>query len=356
LNPRPPGYEPGELPDCSTPRRTPSLAAAHSCEQWLTELQAPRRSGRPAAAPSSRVGGGDAQGVAVGSRAAPIMTRASHFVGRHALISGGSTGIGAAAARSLASRGAGVTLIARREDVLGRAAAEISGEHPGVRVRTLPLDVTDERAVAHLIARELAEQPADLLVNSAGIVHAGRFLETEPERFRALMETNYFGTLWMVRAVVPHFRERGRGHVVNVSSVAALEGVYAYSAYCASKFAVYGLSQSLRAELRPAGIGVSVVLPPNTDTPMLEAERALIPSELRPAYDSFRVLSATQVAEALVKGIDGGRFEIFPGIDNRLTARLHRLSPAPLRAYLDWRVRRELARRSQGGKPPSWFS
>jgi 3-dehydrosphinganine reductase len=273
------------------------------------------------------------------------MTRSSHFAGKHALISGGSAGIGAAVARSLAARGAGVTLIARREDVLARAAAEIAAEYADARVRTLSLDVTDERAVAAAIAREVTTRPVDLLVNSAGIVHAGRFLETEPERFRALMETNYFGTLWMVRAIVPHFRERARGHVVNVASVAALEGVYGYSAYCGSKFAVYGLSQALRAELRPAGIGVSVVLPPNTDTPMLEAERALIPPELRPVYESFRVLSATQVAEALVQGVERGRFEILPGIDNRLTARLHRLSPAPLRAYLDWRVRRELAGR-----------
>jgi short-subunit dehydrogenase len=223
--------------------------------------------------------------------------------------------------------------------------ALISGEHPGAGVRTLSLDVTDEHAVAEAIPRELAEQPADLLVNSAGIVHAGRFLETESAQFRAVMETNYFGALWMARAVVPHFRERGRGHLVNVASLAALEGIYGYSAYCGSKFAVYGLSQALRAELRPSGIAVSVVLPPNTDTPMLEAERALIPPEMSPVYDSFRVSSATEVAEALLRGVARGRFEVIPGFDNRLMDRLHRLSPAPMRAYLDWRVRRELAHR-----------
>jgi 3-dehydrosphinganine reductase len=144
---------------------------------------------------------------------------------------------------------------------------------------------------------------------------------------------------------VPHFRERGRGHLVNVASLAALEGIYGYSAYCGSKFAVYGLSQALRAELRPSGIAVSVVLPPNTDTPMLEAERALIPPEMSPVYDSFRVSSATEVAEALLRGVARGRFEVIPGFDNRLMDRLHRLSPAPMRAYLDWRVRRELAHR-----------
>jgi 3-dehydrosphinganine reductase len=270
------------------------------------------------------------------------MTLASHFSGKHALISGGSTGIGAAVAHRLAGLGAGVTLVARREDVLARAAARISAERPDACVRTLSLDVADERAVEDAIPRELAQQPADLLVNSAGIVHAGRFLETEPERFRDLMETNYFGALWMARAVVPHFLERRRGHLVNVASIAALEGVYGYSSYCASKFAVYGLSQVLRAELRPRGIGVSVLLPPNTDTPMLEAEQVLIPAEMRPIYDSSRVLSAEQVAEAMLRGVAKGRFEVVPGLDSRLTARLHRLSPTPLRAYFDWRVRRKL--------------
>jgi 3-dehydrosphinganine reductase len=271
------------------------------------------------------------------------MRLSSQFAGKHALISGGSSGIGAAVARRLAGLGAGVTLIARREEGLARIAGQISAEHRGARVRTLPLDVTDEHAVADAIPRELADQPADLLVSSAGIVHAGRLGETDPARFRAVMETNYFGALWMARAVVPHFRERGRGHLANVASVAALEGIYGYSAYCASKFAVYGLSQGMRAELRPSGIGVSVLLPPNTDTPMLEAERTLIPPEMAPVYDSFRVLSATKVAESLLRGVAKGRFEIVPGFDNRLMTRLHRLSPMPLRAYLDWRVRRELA-------------
>jgi 3-dehydrosphinganine reductase len=271
------------------------------------------------------------------------MTLSSHFAGRQALISGGSTGIGAAVAHRLAGLGAGVTLIARREEVLARTAGQICAEHPDAEVRILPLDVTDEPAVAEQVPRELAERPADLLINSAGIVHAGRFTDTESGRFRELMETNYFGTLWMTRAVVPHFLRRGRGHLVNVASLAAIEGIYGYSAYSASKFAVHGLSQVLRAELGPHGIRVSVLLPPNTDTPMLEAEQALMPAEMRPIYDSFRVLSADQVAETLLRGVARGRFELIPGLDNRLTARLHRLSPVPLRAYFDWRVRRKLA-------------
>jgi hypothetical protein len=78
---------------------------------------------------------------------------------------------------------------------------------------------------------------------------------------------------------------------------------------------------------------------------MLEAEQALIPPEMRPVYDSLRVLSAIQVAETLLQGVASGRFEIIPGFDSRLTARLHRLSPIPMRAYFDWRVRRKLPRR-----------
>jgi 3-dehydrosphinganine reductase len=270
------------------------------------------------------------------------MKLSSYFAGKNALITGGSSGIGAAVAQRLVGLGADVILIARGEARLAEAAARITAERGDAMVRTLALDITDERAVGKIIPRLLTEHRADLLVNGAGAGHAQRFLETEPARFRAVMEVNYFGTLWMARAVVPHLLERGRGHLVNVASIASLEGVYGYSAYSPSKFAVHGLSQVLRAELKPRGILVSVVLPPNTDTPMLKAELAQMPPEMRPIWESSRVVSATRVAEDLLRGVARGRFEIIPGLDNRLTARLHRLSQTPLRAYFDRRVRREL--------------
>jgi 3-dehydrosphinganine reductase len=269
------------------------------------------------------------------------VTLARAFAGKHALITGASTGIGAAIAARLAQLGCGVTLVARGADALEDAAARMSREQPGVTVRTLALDVADEAAVAEAIPRELAAQPADIVINNAGVAHAGRFLDTEPERFRALMEVNFFGTLWMCRAVVPHLRERGRGHLVNVASMAAIEGIYGYSAYASSKFAVYGFTQVLRAELKPDGIGVSVLLP-NTDTAQLAAELEQIPPEMKRIHETSSVMSPQDVAEALLRGVARGRFEIIPGLEGRLLDRLHRTSHRPLRSYFDWHVRRGL--------------
>lgn len=252
-------------------------------------------------------------------------------------------GIGLAVARLLTGMDASVTLLARRPEPLAAAAEALSSECPGAPVRTLALDVTDEAAVASEIPQEMAEQPVDLLVNSAGIAHAGRFLETQPADFRSQLETNYLGTVWMVRAVLPHLLERGRGHVVNVGSIASLEGVYGYSAYAPAKFAVYGLSQVLRAELRPHGLGVSVLLPPNTDTEQLVAERASAPAEMRRINETSRVMNPERVAKALLAGVARGRFEIIPGLDSRVMARVHRWSRAPLRTYFDWHVSRALA-------------
>jgi 3-dehydrosphinganine reductase len=198
----------------------------------------------------------------------------------------------------------------------------------------------DEATVRHAIPEELSAQPVDLLVNCAGVAHAARFMETDPSEFRRQMEVNYFGTLSMARAIIPHFLSRRSGYLVNVGSLASLEGVYGYSAYAPSKFAVHGLSQVLRAELRVHGIGVSVLQPPNTQTAQLEAEEAMAPPETLRISRTTKALSADRVADALVCGVARGRFEIIPGLDSRLVARLHRITPTPLRAFFDWQVGR----------------
>lgn len=267
------------------------------------------------------------------------------FGGTHAVVTGGSAGIGAAVATRLVDVGAGVTLVARHEDQLAQTAERLRAGRRGAVVRTLALDVADEARVAAALAEELAAQPAELLVNSAGISHAARLLETDPATFRRVIDVDYLGTVWTTLAAVPHLRGRPGAHVANVASIAALEGIYGYAAYAPAKFAVLAFSQVLRAELRPQGIGVSVVLPPNTDTEMLAAEVAQLPPEMRPIHATSRVLSAEAVADGLLAGICSGRFEIVPGRDNRALKRVHGVSPAPLRTGFDLMVRRELRRR-----------
>lgn len=271
-------------------------------------------------------------------RSRTILT--GHFADRHALVTGGSKGIGAAIARGLVQRGAGVTLVARRPEPLEATAASLVRARSDACVRTLALDVGDEAAVAAAVPAELAEQPVDILANAAGVAHSGRFTETAAAEFHRQLEVNYFGTLWMVRAVVPHLLARGDGHVVNVGSMASLMGLYSYGAYAPAKFAVYGLSEVLRAELRPRGIEVSILLPPNTDTDQLAAEQASAPPEVRRMHDSSPVLQPDYVAGVLLRGVARRRFEILPGFNSRLVALLVRLSPSVSRAVLDRLVAR----------------
>lgn len=262
------------------------------------------------------------------------------FAGRHAIVTGGSLGIGLAVARRLAEAGAGVTLVARTPDALAAAADGLRARRPGARVRTLALDVSDERAVAGAVARELDEQPADLLVNAAGVSHVARFLDLTPERLREQMDVNYFGAVWMARAVLPGMLARRRGAIVNVASMAGVVGFDGYAGYAPTKFALHGLSEVLRAELRGTGVGVSIVLPPSVETRMLDRERESAPPETLAIIEAGRVLSADHVARVLLRGVARGRFEIVPGIENRLAARVKGVAPAAARAYVDRLARR----------------
>lgn len=160
------------------------------------------------------------------------MVRASgHFAGKHALITGGSSGIGLAIARRLVDLGAGVTVVARRPEPLRSAAAVLSGRRGGARVRMLSLDVSDQAAVTESVPRELAEQPIDAVVNAAGVSHPRMFLDATPEELREQMEVNYWGTVWVTRAAVSHLLERGGGNLVIMGSIAGRIGVHGYAGY-----------------------------------------------------------------------------------------------------------------------------
>lgn len=236
------------------------------------------------------------------------------------LITGGSSGIGLALANRLSSLGAHVWIMARRPDVLQTALNEIQSHkiHKDQMFGALVADVSDEAQVNHKLDQFLAEEGTpDLVINSAGITYPGHFEELPTDAFRQVMNVNYFGIVYVLKKIVPAMITRRSGYITNISSVAGFCGVFGYSAYGATKFAISGLSETLLFELKRYGIKVSVVFPPDTDTPQLEMDKNMRP-KITEALSSgnTKVMSPEKIAELTIKGIQREQYAITPGFDS----------------------------------------
>ena len=232
--------------------------------------------------------------------------------GKTILITGGSSGIGLALAQRLAQQGAKIALVARRESLLQQALASLEGEGHYIYA----CDVADWQAVQQMAETVNAEMGTpDWIINSAGITHPGYFWELPIEKFYQLMEVNYYGTVHVCKAFAPDMMARRSGRIVNISSVAGFVGVFGYSAYGPSKFAVWGFTDILRVELQPYGVRMHIVFPPDTDTPQLHYEMPLKPPETRILAETGGLLTAEQVAKETLRLIQRGKYVILPGSD-----------------------------------------
>lgn len=262
------------------------------------------------------------------------------FSEKNILITGGSSGIGLALARQLARQGANLWLLARNRERLEQALASLE-QNDQQKHGILCADVSQPEAVQAAIQEIIRQTGApDILINSAGITQPGYVQDLSLEVFERLMQVNYLGTVYMVKALLPEMIRRGSGYIVNISSVAGFIGVFGYSAYGASKFAVRGFSDVLRSELKPLGIGVSIVFPPDTDTPQLAYEEPYKPAETRALSQTAKVLSADQVAEEILHGIQRNRYIILPGGEAKALFFLHHLLGRGIYPILDWIIRR----------------
>lgn len=186
--------------------------------------------------------------------------------GKHAIVTGGSRGIGAAVAAELVGRGATVTIMGRDVESLERRAAELRGT-PGVTVAVEQCDVSEERSVRMAFGNAVAAHgPAYILVNNAGTAKSRTFAQTTREVWDEMLSINLTGTFLCTQEVLPAMIEAKHGRIVNMASTAGLRGYRTMSAYCASKHGVIGLTRSLALETARHGITVNAVCPGYTDT------------------------------------------------------------------------------------------
>jgi NAD(P)-dependent dehydrogenase (short-subunit alcohol dehydrogenase family) len=237
------------------------------------------------------------------------------FQDRVAVITGGAGGIGRALARAFAARGAGVVLADLREDGLELAEAELSAS--GARVLSVVTDVTRRESLFALAEATFARfGRVHIVCNNAGIAVLGPLAQATPADWEVTMATNFWSVVYGVDAFLPRLLAQGEGgHIVNTASMAGLVGMQGFGIYCASKFAVVGLSESLHRELRGSGVGVSVLCPMIVDTPIAENTRNVLrrsragPGEIAapapaPGLMKGGVISADEVAARVVTAIE----------------------------------------------------
>jgi 3-dehydrosphinganine reductase len=254
------------------------------------------------------------------------------------IITGGSSGIGLATARLYASRGYNVAIIGRSADKLATAQSELLGmaKAQGQRIAIRRADCSEfgqaTSAIDSLVADGLTP---DILVNSAGVIIPGEFATMPLENFESNLTNGYWSVVYPCRAVVPHMIARGSGHIVNVSSVAGYLGIYGYTGYSSAKFAVMGFTEALRFEMKPAGVSVHVVCPPDTDTPALAHEHTLRPPETDVIAGNIKPIPAEKVAAAIVSGVDRNKYLIIPDALSAFYFRLKGLLPELFFAIVD---------------------
>jgi uncharacterized protein len=240
-----------------------------------------------------------------------------------ALLTGGSSGIGAAIARLLVSRGWRCVLVARGEERLRAVATELGAEYE-------VCDVGERRAVEQMAASVQERHPAlDLLVCNAGIRGRGAFLEFEPERIEELLRVNYLGSVWCVRALLPALEAGRPSHLVNVVSVAGTVAVGRSGPYSASKHAQLAFSRGIAAELAPHGVRVHTVNPGFVHTEGFPQQALL----RRPLLRRI-VIRPNAVARAVLQAVEHDLPEIFVPRWYRVAAIAQALAPGTLSRLL----------------------
>jgi short-subunit dehydrogenase len=239
--------------------------------------------------------------------------------GKTVVITGASSGIGAATALECARRGANLVIAARRAERLENVAQKCRAN--GVQCTVVVADVTRREDCERIVA---AVPRVDILVNNAGFAIFDAIEEADPGDLESMMQTNYFGTLWCTQAVLPQMLARGEGTIVNVSSIAGIMGYARMGGYCATKFAMIGMTEALRDEVAGRGVRVAMVCPGTTETEFfVKAQRGKIPKASR----LLLAVPPERVARAIAAAAEDGRYRRILPFGALLFLRMKELFP-----------------------------
>ena len=245
---------------------------------------------------------------------------------RTAIVTGASSGIGAELARGLASKGFGVTLIARREDRLQSLASELRSAHD-IRAEVVAADMTDESARDGLV-KEMADRglTVDVLVNNAGFSTTGPVYKADVSRELALVRTDVEAVVHLCTLFLPGMVERGQGAVLNVASTAAFQPLPGQAAYGAAKAFVLSYGRAAGAELRGKGVTLTTLCPGPVETEFAQAA-GFDPDDAESALPKFMWVPAAEVAKAALEGLAKGKPVVIPGMSNRMAAGFAQVTP-----------------------------
>lgn len=249
-----------------------------------------------------------------------------YYKTKNIIITGASQGIGAAMAQELAAMGANLLLMARNQKNLARICEELSQKYPEADFYYYAGDITNANTI--LKATELAEEKFSQLhglINNAGFARPGYFEKLPADDFEQTMQLNYLAAVHMTRSMLPLMQQDS--FISYTSSVVGYLGVFGFTSYAPSKFALIGFAQSLRQELWFRKIHISVLCPPDTDTPGLKEEDHGKPIETLELSKSAKLMDANVVAKRFLKKLSRKKFMININFESSLFYILQRLMP-----------------------------
>lgn len=257
-------------------------------------------------------------------------------------ITGGSFGIGLAVAKAFAKHGSHVVIFARTVIILKDAQHEIqqSAINQSQKINSYSVDITNNNDVKTVFEKAINENsvPA-ILVNCVGIAQPDYFENITIKSFDKTIKTNLYATWNACSSIIPYMKKNG-GVIVNTSSIAGFIGVFGYTDYCMTKFGIIGFSDALRQELMQYNIRVSVLCPPDTDTPGLAKENKTKPKETVAISGNAKLLKPEFVAAALLKGIQQNKKIIIPSVDGKMSFLFKRFFPRLVDFMIDRTVRK----------------